>query len=141
MTKWYKDGLRFSCTGCGKCCTGGPGYAFVTDEEIEQMAEYLKISPEDFCRRYVRFAQGQYALLEKWPHYDCIFLKDNQCQVYPVRPKQCRTFPFWDSSLESPTTWEETAQHCEGIQKDGRLYSIGEIEAINQGDADASEME
>ena len=19
---WYKDGLRFKCTGCGDCCTG-----------------------------------------------------------------------------------------------------------------------
>ena len=23
---WYNDGLRFTCTRCGHCCTGEPGF-------------------------------------------------------------------------------------------------------------------
>ena len=34
-TPWYKDGLRFQCTGCGDCCTGGPGYVWVNQAEID----------------------------------------------------------------------------------------------------------
>ncbi|MFM7740581.1 MAG: YkgJ family cysteine cluster protein, partial [Planctomycetota bacterium] len=26
---WYKDGLRFQCSQCGDCCTGGAGYVWV----------------------------------------------------------------------------------------------------------------
>ena len=26
----------------------------------------------------------------------CVFLDDrNMCEIYPVRPRQCREFPFW----------------------------------------------
>ena len=28
--EWYRDGLRFECTRCGACCTGAPGYVWVT---------------------------------------------------------------------------------------------------------------
>ncbi len=38
---WYRDGLSSRCTGCGNCCTGGPGFSSVDDAEIVAIAEYL----------------------------------------------------------------------------------------------------
>ena len=38
---WFKDGLRFTCTRCGKCCTGPPGFVWVNDEEVAAIAEYI----------------------------------------------------------------------------------------------------
>ena len=35
---WYKDGLKFKCTGCGDCCTGGEGYVWVNKQEIVALA-------------------------------------------------------------------------------------------------------
>ena len=35
---WYRDGLRFECTQCGKCCTGAPGYVWVDDDEVEALS-------------------------------------------------------------------------------------------------------
>jgi Fe-S-cluster containining protein len=46
--------------------------------------------------------------------------------VYPVRPRQCRTWPFWESNLRSPETWAETCRVCPGSGT-GRLYQIEEI--------------
>ncbi|MCB1114461.1 MAG: YkgJ family cysteine cluster protein [Chlamydiia bacterium] len=119
MTKlpWYKDGLRFKCTGCGGCCTGFPGYVFVSDEEIIKMAEHLKLSVKEFGRLYLRQdASGRLSLKELSKTYDCVFLRDKKrCSIYEVRPKQCRTFPFWPEALSSPEAWEETARYCEGI--------------------------
>ena len=37
---WYQDGLHFSCTRCGHCCTGEPGYVWVTDEELAAIAAH-----------------------------------------------------------------------------------------------------
>ena len=37
---WYQDGLQFSCTGCGNCCTGPAGYVWVSEEEIVRIAEF-----------------------------------------------------------------------------------------------------
>ena len=39
---WYADGLRFTCTMCGKCCTGEPGYVWTTDEELAKSASGAK---------------------------------------------------------------------------------------------------
>lgn len=112
---WYADGLKFKCTECGKCCTGEPGYTWISEEESSKIAAYLKISLEEFNKRYVRIVNRKPALLECHQTYDCIFLEDKKCQIYPVRPKQCRTFPWWPQHLKSREAWEQAARFCEGI--------------------------
>lgn len=124
---WYSGGLRFKCTECGKCCTGGPGYAWVTNEEIQAIADYLKMNIKDFGKKYLRFTKGRYALVEK-SSYDCIFLKDKKCTIYPVRPNQCRTFPWWVQNLTSPESWKEAAMSCEGISEDAPLVPLETIQ-------------
>lgn len=124
---WYKEGLRFKCTGCGNCCTGAPGYVWVDDQEIEEMAHFLKITREEFEKKYTRVVQGKRSLLEHPKNYDCIFLKDKKCMLYSARPRQCRTFPWWKENLSSPAAWKEAARWCEGISEDAPLISLGEI--------------
>src|SRR4051812_18931988 len=51
---WYADGLQFSCTQCGNCCTGGPGYVWISNVEIERLAQHLNISKKDVMSRYCR---------------------------------------------------------------------------------------
>ena len=38
---WYRYGLSFECTQCGNCCTGGPGFVWVEEEEIRAIADFL----------------------------------------------------------------------------------------------------
>lgn len=136
---WYANGLHFECTGCGGCCTGSPGYVWVNDEEIKAIADHLKISLGDFSRRYLRLVKGNFSLLEHQKTYDCIFLKDKRCQIYPVRPTQCRTFPWWPRNLESRETWIEVARHCEGIHHNAPLVDrkiIEEQQSIQQTEID-----
>jgi hypothetical protein len=40
LETWYADGLQFTCSQCGNCCTGGPGYVWMSKEEIVRLAEY-----------------------------------------------------------------------------------------------------
>lgn len=115
MKPWYKKGLRFACTECGKCCTGEPGYVWISQEEVEKMAKFMKISVKEFIQMYTRQVDGALSLKEYPRTYECIFLRDGKCQVYGARPKQCRTFPFWPENLESEKAWEETAKRCEGV--------------------------
>lgn len=127
MSKFYEEGLRFQCTECGKCCTGAPGHVWVSDEEVEEMATFLNLTPAEFRKRYVRRVGQRYSLVEK-KNYDCVFLKDKKCMLYTTRPKQCRTFPFWPHLL-TESGWKEAAKTCEGIDQ-GPLMSKEEIEAI-----------
>lgn len=112
---WYANGLNFKCTGCGQCCTGSPGYVWVSEAEIVALSTFLNLSIDEFSSRYVRKVDERYALLEMPKTYDCVFLKDRKCTVYPVRPKQCRTFPWWPQTLKSQEEWIEASKRCEGI--------------------------
>lgn len=143
LTPWYADGLKFTCTACGDCCTGGHGFVWLSDEEIGRMASHLKLSRAMFLKRHCRTVDGKISLSErrnKKGEYDCIFLKphpDNPaargCSIYPVRPTQCRTFPFWPENLTSEGVWEKVAQGCPGMNR-GKAYSRKRIEALRDAD-------
>jgi Fe-S-cluster containining protein len=115
---WYRDGLRFICTGCGDCCTGEPGYVWVNRAEIAALAAALGLSADDFQRRCLRTVGSRKSLIER-PGGDCILLdpQSRQCQVYQLRPRQCRTWPFWPSNLASPAAWQETSRRCRGCNR------------------------
>ena len=130
-TPWYEDGLRFECTGCGNCCTGSPGYVWVNQAEINALAQQLEMTPAAFEKKYVRKI-GIRRSLKELPrqNYDRIFLdpETRRCQVYEHRPRQCRTWPFWDSNVRTPETWAQTCEVCPGSGK-GQLYQLESIEA------------
>src|SRR5258705_13057976 len=112
---WYKDGLKFECTKCGHCCTGRPGFVWVRVEEMPQIAEFLGIRFRDFVKQYVRKIGERYSLIEK-TNNDCVFYESG-CKIYPVRPSQCRTFPFWKENLQNPGMWQQAAKECEGMNQ------------------------
>ncbi len=112
---WFDDGLRFKCTGCGKCCTGSPGYVYLSSTDLDRMSDHFKMTREQFAQKYTRLVEDQYALLDMPGSYDCVFLKNNQCTAYEARPTQCRTFPWWIHNLRDPQDWEEASKRCEGI--------------------------
>lgn len=125
---WYSAGLNFECTGCGQCCTGAPGYIWVNDKEIEEIAEHLSLTVQEFADRFLRRIKGRFSLLEMPKTYDCVFLKDNKCSIYSLRPTQCRTYPWWPKLLKSEEDWKEAAKYCEGISCSAPLVPIDTIE-------------
>ena len=126
---WYQDGLRFECSQCGDCCTGAPGYVWVNADEIAKLAEMLGDDVATFEAKYVRKVGIRKSLVE-FENGDCVFF-DNQtrkCQVYEGRPRQCRTWPFWESNIETKEAWQRTCDVCPGSGQ-GKLYAIEEIES------------
>lgn len=123
---WYRDGLAFSCTMCGKCCTGSPGVVWVSREEIRAIAEYRKEPVEEFRACYTRAVDHRRSLRE-FSDGDCI-LYDRKvgCTVYPVRPVQCRAWPFWDSTAGTEAAWDETRRSCPGAGQ-GALIPAEEV--------------
>jgi Fe-S-cluster containining protein len=123
---WYREGLAFTCTRCGHCCTGAPGYVWVSNDEIRRIAEFRRESVREFSSRFVRRVLNRHSLVEK-PGGDCIFWdKDAGCTIYPARPVQCQTWPFWPENVESPAAWERVCEVCPGSGH-GRVYSMEEI--------------
>jgi hypothetical protein len=124
---WYKDGLRFECTRCGACCTGAPGYVWVNDEEIAQIAKFLALSEQDFGERFLRRLARGISLVEH-DNGDCVFYdrEGRGCRIYSVRPRQCRSWPFWASNTETADAWAATRQVCPGAGR-GEFVSLDEI--------------
>ena len=126
---WYKDGLQFQCTGCGDCCTGAPGYVWVNKNEIAALAAELGIDVDSFEKKYVRQIGVRKSLKEVGKSYDCVLFDatTRKCTVYSARPRQCRTWPFWESNIRTPEAWAGTCQVCPGSGT-GPLYQLEVIE-------------
>lgn len=127
---WYKDGLKFKCSGCGDCCTGAPGYVWVNKAEVEAMAPLVDLTVEEFQEQYTRKI-GIRRSLKEFANGDCVFFdnESRKCEIYGARPRQCRTWPFWESNLRTPEDWERTCDECPGSGT-GKLYRLTEIEEL-----------
>ncbi|TWU17383.1 Flagellin N-methylase [Novipirellula galeiformis] len=125
---WYADGLRFECSQCGDCCSGEPGFVWVNEDEIADLANAMNMDVDSFEHQFVRQV-GANKSLKEYPDGDCILLdpETRKCSVYDSRPIQCRTWPFWDSNLATKKDWNETCSVCPGSGK-GRVFSFAEIE-------------
>jgi Fe-S-cluster containining protein len=126
---WYVDGLRFRCTQRGACGAGAEGYLGVTPAEIDAMAAAKGMEPAAFEAAFVKRVGVRRSLTER-PGGDCVLLDETtrKCTAYDARPRQCRTWPFWDSNLRSPKAWAEAAEACPGCNK-GDLVPLDVIVA------------
>ncbi|MBA2482634.1 MAG: YkgJ family cysteine cluster protein [Planctomycetes bacterium] len=132
MAVWYESGLRFTCTQCGNCCTGAPGFTWVDGPEIEALAAKLGLDEDAFRRKYIRevWRGGELrtSLMDK-KNNDCVFYaRGVGCTVYAERPKQCRSWPFWKRVVETPEDWQDAARECPGIGR-GALHDAASIGA------------
>jgi len=84
-----KEFERTDCLQCANCCkTTGPLF---TDKDIERIAKYLRLKPQQFISQYLRIDEDKDYVLQSVP---CTFLgADNYCSIYEVRPKACSEFP------------------------------------------------
>jgi Fe-S-cluster containining protein len=105
----------FGCLKCGNCCLMD-GYVFISDEDIKGISSFLDMGTEEFERKYIikegnrtRFA-GPYK--EK-----CVFYADNECSIYPVRPGQCRSYPYWYENMKYEKYLLDAATYCPGIRR------------------------
>jgi hypothetical protein len=123
---WYRNGLRFACTQCGNCCTGAPGYVWVGPEEVQIIADHLGRPAAEIRAQYTHQALGRVSLQER-ANGECVFWdKEAGCTIYPARPAQCRTWPFWESVTGTRKAWDQTATGCPGMNH-GSLISAEEI--------------
>jgi len=118
-----KEGYPFAfdqsaCAACnGACCRGESGYVWVGKEEIRKIVEYLEMEAEEFVATYLKKEGYRYSIKEirSGGEYLCCFFEEGRgCTIYPVRPRQCRDFPFWHR-YKDPKNLHEVCKECIGI--------------------------
>jgi Fe-S-cluster containining protein len=121
---WYAEGLRFECQpDCGNCCVNHGDYAYVYMEpgDAQRLARFLGLRMAEFRRRYTEVDEEYLVLRMDQPA--CPFFEERRCKVYPARPTQCRTFPFWKSHLTSPGAWRRLRGFCPGVDR-GEVHPL-----------------
>ena len=78
------------CTTCGNCCR--EIFPLMTGEDASRMATGLGETEEEFQTR-VKPAEFGAVTFKCQP---CPMLKDNKCQAYEFRPRDCREYPHLD---------------------------------------------
>jgi Fe-S-cluster containining protein len=80
------------CTVCAHCCkTMTPIF---TEEDIARIAAHFDITPQAFFDQYLEIEEDTGSTVNKV--LPCVFLVDNKCSIYSVRPIDCAEFPHHD---------------------------------------------
>jgi len=116
---FFDKGIRFACLQCGACCTGNSGIVYIDSDQINLIARHLNLTPTELIATRLTAFQAGFTAREN-SHGACVFYH-NGCSIYPVRPLQCRSFPFWFNLLRSEKSWQTVRDHCPGIGR-GRRY-------------------
>lgn len=124
--------FKFTCQRCLHCCSGEPGYVFLSKRDIECLSSFLGLSEDEFLQIYARKVDyGLYYMfsLKERDNFDCIFLTKDGCSVYEARPVQCSTYPFWEGICDSSSSFLKEGDSCPGIGK-GKVWKKEEIDAL-----------
>lgn len=106
-----------ACEKCGgKCCMGESGNIFVSADELLKLSEFFGLDLATFTHKFTHKV-GYKTSLNEVPFEDgfaCVFfdIKHKRCNVYALRPQQCRTFPFWEYFK---THKKELEKECVGV--------------------------
>jgi Fe-S-cluster containining protein len=124
---------RFECMRCNQCCSGQPGYVWLSQKDLDALSSYLHVSRRAFALDYCTPVNIGLALtlsLKEKKNHDCIFLESGGCTVYRARPAQCRTYPFWETILENEQSWTEEGRACPGIGRGPAIPAEAIVDAI-----------
>lgn len=117
-----EDGIRFTCQpGCTRCCEVS-GYVYLTEDDLQNAAAHLGMTAPAFEAKYV-YRTAHMRRLRKPRGAQCHFLQNGGCSIHPVKPVQCRLFPFWPELIESRREWRSVGRWCPGVGQ-GPLIQI-----------------
>ena len=114
--------------------------------EFSNVASYLNISLQSLLDIYTDKIVAGWAKMassidsESGKPEKCIFLGEDRksCTIYPVRPNQCRTYPWWPRLLLNESNWSAEAVVPDS-DVEGRKWTaeFGGCEGINSIEATA----
>ena len=123
MTFDYPHGTRFQCVKCGICCGNTPTktrHILLLKTEAEQISTATKKPISEFAVKIKDKEPYSYEMTKTAEDGTCVFLEQNQCTIYALRPLVCRFYPF-ELKTTNPRKHKFTpTDECPGLGK-GRV--------------------
>lgn len=116
----YPSKIFWECTRCGKCCGDVPNHErkiLLLPSEAYQISQVKNCMVQDFAESTVD--SEVYALKMKKKKGRCIFLNNNTCEIYDIRPLVCHFYPV-SLKKENLNYTFNIADECPNIGK-GKL--------------------
>jgi len=98
----YPPAVRFHCVKCGLCCGDTKEKTrrvLLLKPEAEQIAKTILQPASQFAVKIQGAEPYSYEMKKTAEDGKCVFLKNDRCTIYEVRPLICRFYPF---ELKSP---------------------------------------
>ena len=96
MSLKYPKNVRFLCDKCALCCGNTKKRArtiLLLNVEAQRISKETKKGIGEFAQKAE--GSGPYVYqMKKTDEGKCVFLKDDLCTIYEIRPLICRCYPF-----------------------------------------------
>lgn len=91
---------KFVCLHSGKCCEKSYTQINITIGDIIRIANFLKCDIKHLFDKNIvglrAFGDGKNKFqISLGLQIPCVFRKNSKCDIYTVRPLNCRLFPYW----------------------------------------------
>ena len=123
----YPTTVRFRCVKCGICCGDTKEktrHILLLRTEAEQIAKTTSQPICTFATKIKDRTPYVYEMKKRVADGKCIFLENNLCTIYSLRPLLCRFYPFELKSSQRRKYAFLFTEECPGINM-GRTLSEG----------------
>jgi len=120
----YPTTVHFRCIKCGTCCGDTKEktrHILLLGIEAEQIAKITLQPISKFAVKIKGRAPYNYEMKKRAEDGKCVFLENDHCTIYSVRPLICRFYPFELKILPSRKYQFLFTEECPGINKGGML--------------------
>lgn len=120
----------YDCKMCGQCCYGEGGI-FITEADVKAIAAYLGLPRAEFLDTYVGIRNGRMEIITR-SDGACVFLKNKVCGIHPVKPHNCRTWPFMPGALREEWGFLSMKNNCPGFDPDSTWEEFLEFYEVSK---------
>lgn len=119
----YPKGVCFRCDGCALCCGDTEDRVrliLLLRTEADRTSKKTLIKLDEFTEKVEGFEPYIYQM-KKSEEGKCIFLKDESCTIYEIRPLICRFYPFQLKNIGNNRYAFTYTNECPSIGKGPQL--------------------
>lgn len=128
----YPRGIRFRCLRCALCCMDAVSRErriLLLEAEARRISEATSLGIGEFALEVE--GEGPFRYLMRKEEGRCLFLRDNLCSIYELRPIICRFYPFKLERASGRGLRFSYTEECPGIGRGPRLRRVYFEELLN----------